>query len=263
MFAILAERYDERMDARMSRTPTAEPLSDIISLARGKALAKTTASVAFALVLLLASLAIAGCSSSDSGYNADSIYSNGVRVKGDVTGTHHAEVVVEGYEPFTIELDADAAPISVSNFMELAQNGYYDGLAFYRIDDGFVIQGGTLGNTASGSDNTLAPVAGEFSSNGYENALADSFDAGVVSMARSSDPNSATSTFFITLADAESDKVDALNGNYAAFGTIDAAGMEIVKSIVNDYIEYADGSNMGAISDEEHMPIIESITILD
>lgn len=172
-------------------------------------------------------------------------------------------MVVEGYDPIMIELDADSAPISVSNFCDLAESGYYDGLAFYRIQDGFVIQGGTKGNSASGNDSTLTPIAGEFSSNGYDNELADDYDEGYIAMARTSDPDSATSTFFITLDD--SDAVgQSLNGQYAAFGKLDDAGMATLEKIVADHIEFVDAtSQMGIIGDEANMPIIKSITIVD
>lgn len=172
-------------------------------------------------------------------------------------------MVVEGYDPITIELDADSAPISASNFADLVESGYYDGLAFYRIQDGFVLQGGTLGNNAAGNDSTLTPIAGEFSTNGYNNTLADNFGKGTIAMARTSDPNSATSTFFITLDDG--DMVGgSLNGQYAAFGTIDDAGMATIEKIVADHLDKVDSSSqMGIINKEADMPIIEKITIVD
>lgn len=171
-----------------------------------------------------------------------------------------ATVTVKGYKPFKIKLSKDEAPITVSNFCELAKNGYYDGLAFYRIASGFCLQGGTKGNTASGGDAQLSPIKGEFSSNGAANSLADDFDEGVVAMARTTDVDSATSTFFITLGKADA-VGSSLNGQYAAFGTIDKAGMKIVSKIVKDYAKYADDANMGCISNEKNMPIIKSIKI--
>ena len=174
---------------------------------------------------------------------------------------HHASVKVQGYDAFTIALDADCAPITVTNFMNLANSGYYNGLAFYRIQSDFCLQGGSKGNSASSHDPSLTPIKGEFSANGVDNPLADNFQKGTVAMARATDPNSATSAFFVTLSSYWT-TVLALNGNYAAFGTINTRGMQIVDAICNDYAQYATGNN-GTITDPAHMPIIESITITD
>lgn len=178
------------------------------------------------------------------------------------TGAHHALLTVEGYDPITIELDADDAPASVANFCSLAESGYYDGLTFYRFVDGFCMQGGTKGNNASGNDATLSTVVGEFSSNGYENELADNFKKGVVAMARTQVPDSATSTFFITLDSNEGVSM-SLNGQYAAFGTIDEAGMQIVDQIVADYLTKVSEPTMGMIDDEADQAKITSIEIVD
>lgn len=184
------------------------------------------------------------------------------KASGDyATGTHHAVVKVTGYGEFTITLDADSAPVSVANFCQLANDGYYNGLKFYRIVDGFCLQGGTKGNSASGQDETLTPIIGEFSDNGVDNPLADDFQRGTVAMARTGVMNSAKSTFFITLA-TTADVAKSLDGQYAAFGTVDEAGMKIIDSIVSDYLKYATG-NGGAIGNPQNMPVIESITITD
>ena len=177
-----------------------------------------------------------------------------------MTGIHHVQMTVEGYDPVTIELDADAAPITVTNFVNLVNDGYYNGLTFYRFVEDFCMQGGTAGNSASGTDN-LTPIVGEFSSNGYNNPLADDFHEGVVAMARTSVKDSATSTFFITLGPV-SMVGPSLDGEYAAFGIIDADGMTIINQIVADYLPYATG-NMGVISDEAEQAKIESITVID
>lgn len=177
------------------------------------------------------------------------------------SGTHHAAVKVEGYDQFVITLDADSAPVSVANFCQLAQDGYYNGLAFYRIADGFCLQGGSKGDSAASNDSSLTPIIGEFSDNDVKNPLAEEFHRGTVGMARTSNPNSATSAFFITLVTTENIS-KSLDGKYAAFGTIDDAGMQIVDAICNDYLVYATG-NMGAINNPQKMPRIESITITD
>ena len=177
------------------------------------------------------------------------------------TGIHHATVQVKGYPAFTIELDANAAPVTVANFCDLANRGYYDGLTFYRIEKDLIMQGGTLGNNPKGKDETLTPIIGEFQVNSVDNPLADAFKRGYVAMLRSDNLNSATSTFFITLG--EPDQVAIrLSGKYAAFGIIDEQDMQTVDQIAADHIQYVDG-DMESITDESHMPIIESIKITD
>ncbi len=204
-------------------------------------------------------------SSSSSSNNSSSSSSSNVKSSAEgeyASGTHHATVTVEGYEPFTITLDADAAPVSVSNFCELAKDGFYNGKTFYRFVDQFCMQGGSTGNSASIVSDGLTPIVGEFSENSKTNSLADNFKKGTVAMARSTDKNSATSTFFVTLSDA-STTAAALNGKYAAFGTIDAAGMEIVDKIVADYLPNVDDSSSGAISDEAKQAKITSVDVVD
>lgn len=221
------------------------------------------------IVLVLAlscalALMLAGCSSGSQSKKEEPKQTNGVitEVSGEyASGTHHARVEVEGYEPFEIELYADSAPVTVSNFCDLAESGYYNGLKFYRIVEGFCLQGGTKGNSASGNDPELTPILGEFSDNDIDNAVAEEFKKGTVAMARTSVYNSATSTFFITLSTSENVSL-SLDGQYAAFGFIDEDGMEVVDKIVSDYLKYATGAN-GAINDPSDMPVIQSITIED
>lgn len=173
------------------------------------------------------------------------------------TGVHHATVTVKGYEPFVIELDADAAPVTVANFCALAEAGFYNGLGFHRVVEGFCLQGGDpAGDGTGGSDQA---IVGEFSGNGVTNALADRYQRGTVAMARTNDPNSATSQFFITLSDGAA---SSLNGQYAAFGSIDEAGMAVVDKIVADALEAKCDPN-GMITDPDFRPIIESIEITD
>lgn len=233
------------------------------------------AAAAVAGSLCLGAFAMTGCSdqqaasssaaSSASSASAAVQAESGTRQFSDdelLSGTHHAVLIVDGYEPITIELDADAAPITVTNFADLVEQGYYDGKTFYRIVEDFCLQGGTLGNNAAGDDPQLETITGEFSSNGTENPLADEFGRGTVAMARTSLPNSATSTFFVTLGD-NSQVGASLDGKYAAFGTIDEAGMAIIDAIVADYAANVDDPQMGAISDEAQQPIITSIECID
>ncbi len=134
------------------------------------------------------------------------------------------------------ELYSDIAPITVANFCELAEKGFYDGLTFHRIIDGFMIQGGDpMGNGTGGSDKK---IKGEFSSNGVQNDL--KHERGVLSMARSMNPNSASSQFFIMHADAPH-----LDGEYAAFGRV-VDGIEVVDEIVkNAEVEDFNGTVLG------------------
>lgn len=140
------------------------------------------------------------------------------------TGKHHAEIVVKNYGTIALELDADVAPITVENFANLVNEGFYNGLTFHRIISGFMIQGGDpLGNGTGGSSKT---IKGEFASNGVKNSI--SHVRGTISMARSSMPNSASSQFFIVHQDST-----FLDGQYAAFGTV-TSGMEVVDKICAD-----------------------------
>ena len=120
-----------------------------------------------------------------------------------------------------IELDPAAAPVSVANFLKLTDEGYYDGLTFHRIIPGFMIQGGCPDGDGTGGPDER--IKGEFSENGWDNPI--SHKRGVISMARSNDPDSAGSQFFITNADATS-----LDGKYAAFGKV-TSGMDVVDKI--------------------------------
>jgi len=111
----------------------------------------------------------------------------------------------------TIELDAQAAPITAANFLKLVKAGFYDGLTFHRVIKGFMIQGGDPdGNGTGGAKDS---IIGEFSANGHPNPLKHT--RGVISMARAMDPDSASSQFFIMHADAPH-----LDGSYAAFGHV-------------------------------------------
>ena len=122
----------------------------------------------------------------------------------------------------TGELYEDIAPITVDNFVKLAQSGFYDGLTFHRVIPGFMIQGGCPDGTGMGGPGWS--IQGEFASNGVKNDL--KHERGVLSMARSMMPNSAGPQFFIMVADAPH-----LDGDYAAFGKI-VEGMEAADRIV-------------------------------
>ena len=168
---------------------------------------------------------------------------------GDPIGIHHAEIEIADYGTIKLELDGDTAPVTVQNFMDLANAGFYDGLTFHRIIDGFMIQGGDPnGNGTGGSDKN---IVGEFEANGYANSIAHT--KGVISMARAQDPNSASSQFFIMVADAPH-----LDGQYAAFGHV-TDGQDVVDKIAADAVPVDDN---GTVAPEDQ-PVIESIKIID
>jgi peptidyl-prolyl cis-trans isomerase B (cyclophilin B) len=164
-------------------------------------------------------------------------------------GIHHAEIEIEDYGVVSVELDGDVAPVTVQNFMDLANAGFYDGLTFHRIIDGFMIQGGDPnGNGSGGSGNN---IVGEFEANGYTNNIAHT--KGVISMARAQDPNSASSQFFIMVADAPH-----LDGQYAAFGHV-TSGQDVVDKIAADAKPLDDNGTIAA----EDQPVIKSVKIID
>lgn len=165
------------------------------------------------------------------------------------SGKHHVAITVRDYGTITVELDADAAPITVQNFLDLADSGFYDGLTFHRIIEGFMIQGGDPEGTGmGGSDKT---IKGEFSANGVENPL--SHTRGAISMARSSAMDSASSQFFIVQKDST-----GLDGQYACFGYV-TNGMDVVDAIAAD-AQPTDGN--GTIPADQQ-PVIESVKVLD
>lgn len=130
-------------------------------------------------------------------------------------------ITMENGGKIELELDAKAAPITTENFLKLVKDGFYDGLTFHRVIPGFMIQGGCPEGTGMGGPGWS--IKGEFNTNGWPNPIRH--ERGVVSMARSMDPNSAGSQFFIMHKDAPH-----LDGQYAAFGKV-VSGMEVVDEI--------------------------------
>ncbi|MCR4673316.1 MAG: peptidylprolyl isomerase [Lachnospiraceae bacterium] len=167
----------------------------------------------------------------------------------DISGDElvFADIEIENYGTITVALDKTIAPVTVKNFVNLANEGFYDGLTFHRIMNGFMMQGGDPNGNGSGGSGTT--IEGEFSSNGVVNPI--THVAGAISMARAKDPNSASSQFFIVQKDST-----FLDGNYAAFGYV-ISGQDIVDRICSD--AKPTDSN-GTIKDEEQ-PIIRSITV--
>lgn len=158
------------------------------------------------------------------------------------------KITVKNYGVIKLKLDSSQAPITVANFVKLVKSGFYDGLTFHRIMKGFMIQGGDpLGTGMGGADET---IKGEFSSNGVQNNI--SHTRGTISMARSSDPNSASSQFFICDADST-----FLDGEYAAFGKV-TKGLDVIDKIASD-AQPTDGN--GTIA-KEQQPVIEKIEVI-
>lgn len=166
-----------------------------------------------------------------------------------LSGLHHVEIDIKDYGTIKVELDADTAPITVTNFVNLAKDGFYNGLTFHRIIPDFMIQGGDPEGTGDGgSANT---IKGEFSKNGVANDI--SHVRGVISMARLSSPmDSASSQFFIVHKDSPH-----LDGLYAAFGHV-TQGMEIVDSICAN-TPYSENGAVAA----ENQPVITEIRVID
>lgn len=184
------------------------------------------------LVLFISLLCLTGCSNKEE----------------YLSGKINAIIEVDGYGEITLELDADVAPITVTNFVNLVNDGFYDGLTFHRIVDGFMIQGGDPNHNGTGG--SAKTIKGEFKSNGIDNNI--SHTRGVISMARSSEYNSASSQFFIVHEDST-----YLDGEYAAFGYV-TDGMDVVDKIAKDAI--VEDSNGTVLY--ENQPVITSIRIV-
>ncbi len=162
--------------------------------------------------------------------------------------TYYADIDIKDFGKITVALDGKTAPKTVENFVTLAKSGFYDGLTFHRIIEGFMMQGGDPEGTGfGGSENN---IVGEFALNGYNNNL--SHTRGAISMARSQEYNSGSSQFFICHKDSK----ESLDGNYAAFGYV-TEGIEVVDKVC-ETVEVTDGN--GSV-EKENQPIINKITI--
>lgn len=199
----------------------------------------------FSLLLCAVFLFLIGCSSSKAPEKTD------ISSIDTTSGLHHATISVKDFGTIELELDADAAPITVANFISLASSGFYDGLTFHRIQEGFMMQGGDPeGNGTGGSD---TKIKGEFAANGVSNPI--SHKRGVISMARAKQNDSASSQFFICHGDASS----WLDGQYAAFGKV-INGMDVVDKICTK--KYTVDKNY-VITNKSEQPVIEWISITD
>lgn len=187
--------------------------------------------------VLLTVVSLVGCSSSKT--------TEKTKKTKTLKGNYQVEIKIKDYGTIYAEIDADTAPITVTNFVNLCKNHFYDGLTFHRIIKDFMIQGGDPnGDGTGGSEET---IKGEFSDNGVENPLKHT--RGALSMARSQDNDSASSQFFIVQSDST-----YLDGQYAVFGYV-YEGMDIVDKICDD-VQVED--NNGTVA-KENQPVIESI----
>ncbi len=167
----------------------------------------------------------------------------------NLSGKHHIEIDIQGMGTIAAELDADSAPITVTNFVKLIQEDFYDGLTFHRIIDGFMMQGGDpLGNGTGGSK---VNIKGGVKTNGVDNNLSQA--RGALSMARAASPDSASSQFFIVQTDSH-----FLDGQYAVFGYV-TEGIEIVDAIC----KAAEPIDNNGLVEESLQPIMEDIRIID
>jgi peptidyl-prolyl cis-trans isomerase B (cyclophilin B) len=183
------------------------------------------------VLAMLTALCLFGCEEKVEPFNPDS--------------TYYADIVIKDYGTITVKLDQSAAPVTVENFVKLARQGYYNGLTFHRIIEGFMMQGGA----PTGNKKQADSIVGEFSTNGYENPLKHT--RGAISMARTNNPNSASSQFFIVHKDYPS-----LDGKYACFGYV-TEGIEIVDRICEES-QPTDGNGSNA---KAQQPVIETINI--
>lgn len=169
----------------------------------------------------------------------------------DENKTYTAEISVKDYGKITVELDPKSAPITVQNFVSLVESGFYDGLTFHRIMEGFMIQGGDpKGDGTGGAEHT---IKGEFAQNGVSNPI--SHKRGVISMARNSySMDSASSQFFIVQTD---DHTVSLDEKYAAFGHV-TSGMDVVDKIAADAKPTDDNGTI----ERDQQPVIEYIKMV-
>ncbi len=207
----------------------------------------------FAIALSAAlALSMAGCGKTENEDEPTEAASDSVAVQETTSDWEEGDIVtavieMESGGEITLELYPDIAPITVENFVNLANEGFYDGLTFHRIISGFMIQGGDpLGNGTGGPGYT---IKGEFSANGVENDI--SHERGVISMARSLDYDSAGSQFFIMHEDGT-----YLDGQYAAFGRV-VDGMDVVDEIAATPVSAEDGQT------PIEPPVIKTIRIVD
>ena len=171
----------------------------------------------------------------------------------DFSKNVNVRITMEDGQTMDLELYPDVAPITVRNFVYLVKQGFYNGLTFHRVIKDFMIQGGDPdGNGTGGSDHT---IKGEFTENGVENSLKHS--KGVISMARSMKPNSASSQFFICTSD---EYAASLDGRYAAFGKV-TDGWDTLAAIAGVKVEL--NASQTEVSSPVEKVVIKTIEVID
>lgn len=220
--------------------------------------------LAFTLICALCFTLLCSCNQASEGKETyGKSFTAGINIDTTDHILHNVEITVQNYGIITLTLDETLAPITVQNFIKLANEGFYDGLTFHRIIDGFMIQGGDpKGNGSGGSEEK---IKGEFSYNGVKNDLRHV--RGVISMARQGENpyygitaeianNSASSQFFIMHKD-RAGAAYGLDGQYAAFGWV-TSGMEFVDQICADtQVEDNNGTVLA-----KNQPVIKSVRII-
>lgn len=205
--------------------------------------------IALSLVLSLCLCIFAGCSKEEPA--EETVRETASQDAGGLSGKHHVEIKIKDFGAIQLELDADAAPITVENFLNLAESGFYNGLTFHRIMEGFMMQGGDpTGTGMGGSDQN---IKGEFAQNGVNNPL--SHTRGAISMARSQNPDSASSQFFIVHEDSL-----FLDGQYACFGYV-TEGMDVVDAVCKYSSSVVQDGN-GTIAPEDQ-PVMTEVRVID
>ncbi|MBO5040086.1 MAG: peptidylprolyl isomerase [Clostridia bacterium] len=166
------------------------------------------------LIILAAILSVSFVSCSKKDYNVIEI--DGYIVEESKAPTNYVRIVMKNGDAMLLELYPDEAPITVANFKKLVSEKYYDGIIFHRVISGFMIQGGDPDGDGY-SNNDRPNIKGEFNANGVINRI--KHERGVISMARSSNPDSASTQFFIVHQTSVINS-ESLNGQYAAFGKL-------------------------------------------
>lgn len=166
-----------------------------------------------------------------------------------LSGKHHVEMDMGDMGVIKLELDADQAPVSVTNFIQLSEQGFYNGLTFHRVLTGSLIQGGDPAGNGTGGPGYR--IKGEFAENGVQNNI--SHVRGAISMARTQDYDGGGCQFFIMSSDCT-----AYDGQYAAFGNV-TEGVEIVDKICNE----TEVSDWNGTVEPENQPVIKEIRVID
>lgn len=207
------------------------------------------AAAAALVTTLFFTLTACGSSSGSSDTNTTGDTTDAASETELLSGLHHVSIEIADYGTIELELDADSAPITVTNFITLTESGFYDGLTFHRIIEGFMMQGGDPSGNGTGGSGTT--IKGEFAANGVDNPI--SHTRGTISMARSQAYDSASSQFFIMHEDG-----DFLDGQYAAFGHV-TSGIEVVDAVCTS----AEPTDNNGTIPAEAQPVITHITVVD